>query len=332
VAGAAIPLAATWVRFPRFVGDAAMQLPVLRLLRVMGIGPIVVHGPEATVCLVRDHELADHVVAETGKPGIFELSAIFRRHAPARSIHFPKSLRTPVAACLAGVAERIGVGDGGARFFNTHHAPFWGASGHFVERYRAALEKRWPGLPPMPFAGYAPAVEVDRPNNAYLCLMPGSVWPSKAWPADHFRELAREALNSGLDVVVLGAMSERGLGDSILDGGVRGINLCGSTDLRQAAAWLCGARAAIGNDSGLSHLAAACGVKTVAIFGPTDPAASAPWGPDVTVLRPQGLPCPPCFKRECPLPARECMECVTPGMVLEAIGATRSGASKSTSH
>ena len=36
------PQYATWVRFPRFVGDAAMQLPILRLLRQAGIGPIVV--------------------------------------------------------------------------------------------------------------------------------------------------------------------------------------------------------------------------------------------------------------------------------------------------
>jgi heptosyltransferase-2 len=318
MAGGEIPPGATWVRFPRFAGDAAMQLPVLRLLRQMGIGPIVVHGPEATVCLARGHELADCVVAETGKPGILELSAMFRRHAPARSIHFPKSLRTPIAACLAGVPERIGVSDGGARFFNTHHAPFWGASGHFVERYRAALARRWPGLPPMPFAAYAPGVEVDRPGNGYICLMPGTVWPSKAWPVGHFRDLAQKALRSGLDVVVLGAASERALGDAILDGG-RGMNLCGNTDLRQAAAWLCGAGSAIGNDSGLSHLAAACGVKTIAIFGPTDPAASAPRGPCVTALKPQGLPCPPCFKRECPLPARECMEGVTPEMVWGAM-------------
>jgi heptosyltransferase-2 len=285
----------------------------------MGVGPIVVHGPEATVCLVRGHELADCVVAETGRPGAFELSAMFRRHAPERSIHFPKSLRTPIAAWLAGVPERIGVGDGGARFFNTHHAPFWGAPGHFVERYRAALEKRWPGLPPMPFADYAPGVDADAPKGGYICLMPGSVWPSKAWPPGHFRGLAQKALRSGLDVVVLGTAAERPLGDSILEGS--GINLCGQTDLRRAAAWLHGARAAIGNDSGLSHLAAACGTRTIAVFGPTDPAASAPWGPGVTTLRPQGLPCPPCLRRECPLPERGCMEGVAPETVWERVQA-----------
>jgi len=301
-----------------------MQLPVLRLLRLMGVGPIVVHGPESTVSLVADHELADYVMAEAGKPGVFDLYATLRRHAPERSIHFPKSLRPPIAAWLAGVPERIGVGDGGASFFNTHHAPFWGAQGHFVERYRTALATRWPGLPEMPYAGYAPpdgfGAGADAPKNDYICLMPGSVWPSKAWPVEHFRGLARTAIQSGLEVVVLGSISEKGLGETVLDGGGnRDRNLCGQTNLCQAAAWLHGAAAAIGNDSGLSHLAAACGTKTVAIFGPTDPAASAPLGPNVTVLKPQGLPCSPCFRRGCPLPRRECLADITPEQVWECV-------------
>ena len=52
---AVIPDHATWVRFPRFIGDAAMQLPVLRLLREIGVGPIVVWGPKLTVGLVEGH-------------------------------------------------------------------------------------------------------------------------------------------------------------------------------------------------------------------------------------------------------------------------------------
>jgi ADP-heptose:LPS heptosyltransferase len=44
-------------------------------------------------------------------------------------------------------------------------------------------------------------------------------------------------------------------------------------------------RGYLGNDSGITHLAAALGIKTVAIFGPTDPAIYAPIGPAVTILR-----------------------------------------------
>ncbi|MDR0498779.1 MAG: glycosyltransferase family 9 protein, partial [Holophagales bacterium] len=131
---------------------------------------------------------------------------------------------------------------------------------------------------------------------------------------------------STLDIVVLGLSHSKPLGDAILEGiGDHGHNLCGLTDLPQAAAWLHGAVAAIGNDSGLSHIAAACGTKTISIFGPTDPTTFAPWGPNSIVLRPDDLPCEPCYKKRlstaqnCPLPKKECLIRTTPEQVWEHV-------------
>ena len=171
-----IPRGATWVRFPRFVGDAAMQLSVLRLLRQMGIGPLVVWGPATAVSLVADNELADAVLPERAKPSIPEMTRILRQHRAGRSIHFPKSLRPALAAFLAGVPERIGVNESLAGLFNTVSGPFWEAEGPFMHRYHAVLAKRWPDLPPMPYADYDPGVTVPKPSTPYLCLMPGSTW------------------------------------------------------------------------------------------------------------------------------------------------------------
>jgi ADP-heptose:LPS heptosyltransferase len=56
-------------------------------------------------------------------------------------------------------------------------------------------------------------------------------------------------------------------------------------NLAGLASWLRGARLYIGNDSGITHLAAAVGVPTLALFGPTDPARWAPRGENVTLLR-----------------------------------------------
>jgi heptosyltransferase-2 len=56
-------------------------------------------------------------------------------------------------------------------------------------------------------------------------------------------------------------------------------------DLYHLACWLRQARLYVGNDSGISHLAAAVGIPTVAIFGPTDPAVWAPRGAHVAVVR-----------------------------------------------
>jgi len=308
-----IPQGATWLRFPRFVGDAAMQLPILRLLRTMGVGPLVVWGPALTVALVAEHELADAVAADPGKPGPWAMAAILRRHRAARSIHFPKSLRPALAAFLARVPERIGVDESLAGLFNTHSGPFWAAQGPFMARYHAVLAKRWPGLPPMPYADYRPLAEVRLPQEPYLCLMPGSTWPSKTWPREHFLALTRKARSEGMGVAVLGGPDERAICDYVAQDATH--NLCGQTTLVQAAAWLAGARAALGNDSGLSHLAAACGTPTLALYGATDPAGSGPWGPRAMTLRLDGIPCAPCFKRDCAVAGHPCLAGLEPGRV-----------------
>ena len=312
-----IPEAATWLRFPRFVGDAAMQLPILRLLRTLDAGPLVVWGPAATVALVADNELADAVLPDQGRPGPWAMAAILRRYHAARSIHFPKSLRPALAAFLARVPERIGVDESLAGLFNTHSGPFWSAQGPFMARYHAVLAKRWPGLPPMPYADYAPTAQVDLPSEPYLCLMPGSTWPSKAWPREHFLALAGLARRKGLGVAVLGTPGEQAICDFVAQGATH--NLCGRTSLVQAAAWLRGARAALGNDSGLSHLAAACGTPTLALYGATDPGGSTPWGPRTLALRLEGIPCAPCFQPQCAVPGHPCLAGIDPERAWSAL-------------
>ena len=305
-----IPDHATWVRFPRFVGDAAMQLPILRLLRQAGAGPLVAWGPAATVSLVEGTPLAEAVVKETGKPGVLDLARTLRTHRAARSIHFPKSLRPALAAWLARVPVRIGVDESLAGPFNTHSGPFWDAEGPFLARYHAVLAKAFPGLPPMPFADFDPGIEVDRGPKPYLCLMPGSVWPSKQWPAAHFRSLVLKARAEGFEAVVLGAPGETAVCAEVA--GTEARNLCGRTTLKEAAAWLRGAWAVVGNDSGLSHLAAACGTPTLALYGPTDPGGSAPWGPRAATLRREGVPCAPCFKAACFTEGHPCLAGIAP--------------------
>ncbi|MBS1767804.1 MAG: glycosyltransferase family 9 protein [Acidobacteria bacterium] len=311
-----IPAGATWVRLPRFVGDAVMQMPVLRFLRAAGAGPLVAWGPKAAVSLVEGTDLCDAAIPEDGKPGILAMARTLRAHRAARSVHFPKSLRPALAAFLARVPERIGVDESLAGLFNTVSGPFWNADGPFLLRYEAVLRKAFPDAPPMPFADYDPGLRVDAPTGRYLCLMPGSTWASKSWPASHFRALLLRARAEGFAAVVLGSKDEAGLCAEVA--GDEATNLAGLTSLKEAAAFLRGAAGAVGNDSGLSHLAAACGTPILALYGATDPGGSAPWGPSVKILRKDGVPCAPCFKPTCAVPGHPCMEGLEAAQVWDA--------------
>ena len=74
----------------------------------------------------------------------------------------------------------------------------------------------------------------------------------------------------------------------------------------------------LSNDSGAMHIAAALGVPSVTVFGPTDETATGPVGPKARLVR-EPVECSPCLKRECPIDHR-CMTRVTPERVaFEAI-------------
>lgn len=114
-------------------------------------------------------------------------------------------------------------------------------------------------------------------------LLPGaSNNPAKRYPAAAYGEVARRLLGSGVVPVVLGGPGDEELVAALSRvPGVRLAPLALPLDL--AAAVLAACDVAVGNDSGLTHLAAAVGCPTVALYGPTDPARTAPVG-GATVL------------------------------------------------
>jgi heptosyltransferase-3 len=112
---------------------------------------------------------------------------------------------------------------------------------------------------------------IARENFAVIHPFSGS--PRKNWPLENFRFLARELER------VMPVLWCAGPEDPPLPGAVQIPNLY---DL---ACWLARAHVYIGNDSGITHLAAAVGTPVLAFFGPTDPEVWAPRGPQVQVVR-----------------------------------------------
>jgi heptosyltransferase-2 len=102
-------------------------------------------------------------------------------------------------------------------------------------------------------------------------------------------------------------------------GGPLGRDLTGS-DLRNAILALAAAKAAVSNDSGLLHVAAALGTPTIGIFGPTSPWHWAPLNPLAAVIETRTeLPCRPCHKPTCRLRHHLCMRDIPAAQVLEAV-------------
>jgi ADP-heptose:LPS heptosyltransferase len=118
----------------------------------------------------------------------------------------------------------------------------------------------------------------------YALILPGSGSIAKNWPADNFVALA-EALTSRIRPLVVLGPAEMGL-EPIFS--ARRLPVVANLELAEVAALARLAGCFVGNDSGVSHLAAAAGARGVAIFGPTDPARWRPLG-RTTVIRREPL-------------------------------------------
>jgi heptosyltransferase-3 len=121
-------------------------------------------------------------------------------------------------------------------------------------------------------------------TRSYVLIFPGSGSPSKNWPAEKFVALAERIAARAKPLVMLGP-AEEGLKEIFR---TRGIATLRGLELGTVAALSRQAKAFIGNDSGISHLAAAAGARGVVLFGPSDPARWRPLGP-VDVIRHQPI-------------------------------------------
>lgn len=114
-----------------------------------------------------------------------------------------------------------------------------------------------------------PRIPCRRVDGGFAVIHPFSGSARKCWPLERYQELAHR-----LDIPVRWCAGPE---DPVPDA-VR------IADLYELACWLATARVYIGNDSGITHLAAAVGTPVVALFGPTDPRIWAPRGPKVRII------------------------------------------------
>jgi heptosyltransferase I len=153
----------------------------------------------------------------------------------------------------------------------------------------------------------------DGSGRPLAVLHPGARWATKLWPTAAWAQVASWLQAQGFQVAVTGSAADRELVAALVQQSRAPlVNLAGRTSLAALAAVLRRARLAVTTDTGAMHLAAALGTPVVALFGPTAPWRTGPFGPGHRVVR-LGLACSPCFKRCCPEP--RCLTDLTPEMV-----------------
>jgi len=219
-------------------------------------------------------------------------------------------LRSGVMTWVTRAARRIGLSDareGSRMFYNEIVAV---PRCHAVERYLKAADHLGCHGDSVEFPLGLPKHRV----RGWIAINASARWPTKLWGDDKFAELIRRLPRDR--VVLTGSANERNRIERIAQG-CR--DEAGKTNLLQLAELYARCAVVVTNDSGPMHIAAAVGTPVVAIFGPTDPALTGPYGKQHVVLR-AGVGGSPCMKDRCvQQPPMECMSRVTVEQVLVAV-------------
>jgi len=142
----------------------------------------------------------------------------------------------------------------------------------------------------------------------FIVLVPGARWETKVFPPAFFAAAAEAVRRSFPDLaaVVAGTGADRPLAAAIAEKLPGTVDLTGRTTLLQLTGVMQRAAAVLTNDSGPMHIAALCGTPVFALFGPTLPERTGPYGSRHRIFRREGLSCLGCLKRKCLFPDIPC--------------------------
>jgi heptosyltransferase I len=342
---------------PSSLGDVIQALPVLRLLKLHYPASEIFWWLDSALAplLEGDPDLAGIVRFERkrwGKPQHWPEMLRSIRWLRAQKFDLVIDLqclaRSAAFAWLANGKSLIGLDEvrEGARGFYDLAVPRKSFHTHAVDWYlsvlpplgvpvhnkftwlperpaiAAALKSKWPEVG-VQASACPPDDKLKRelqPN--WIALQPGARWENKRWPVNYFAELVRLLAEKfpGTHFAILGSRDDKPLGEVIFRAAPeRCLNLCGAASLPEMIEWVRLCDLMVTNDTGPMHVAAALGKPIVALFGPTEPRRTGPYGQLENVLRVE-LPCSPCLSSDCTYAKpNECLNAISPATVFERV-------------
>ena len=341
------------VRVPNWVGDAVICLPALRLLRnVLPEAEIVLLARPWVRDVFPIEEMAVRVIPydtngeHGGVRGRLRMAGSLRTERFDAAILFQNAFDAALISWLSGIPIRAGYSRQGRRPLLTHAAapPRKGDGlGHEAYYYlellcRLGLVEQYPEVAhialPASEGSRRSAREqlqqrieqkfpapVDRRSDGGLLvgISPGATFgTAKRWPAPRFAELAaRLHKEKGATCVFFGSPRESALAEEVMAlAGVPSISLAGEISLAEFIQLVQGCDLFVTNDTGTMHVAAALGVPTLALFGPTNEKETRPLAPRTKLVTGEAY-CRPCKLRHCPIDHR-CMNSITVDRVYRA--------------
>ncbi|MBW2092312.1 MAG: glycosyltransferase family 9 protein, partial [Deltaproteobacteria bacterium] len=297
---------------------------------------------EAASDIVIDHPLLDRVLISRRKTWIRNIKK-GRLRSTLKDIRlFLKDLRSVrydlvidlqglfksgILAFLSGGRQRLGFDRSrelSYLFYNKRMSPY-DRDRHALLRYldvasllgaevRKDVEFRLPHCEEAARQAQQLLADTGRPQ---VVINPMARWETKLWPVRSWKELIQRLTRElQIRVVLTGGPQDKALCREIAQQDLGTLDVTGKTSLKVLLEIFRSADLVVCPDTGPMHLAAGTGTPVVALFGPTAPWRTGPYGPDHLVLR-RELECSPCFRRKCPEP--RCMADLSVDQVFDAV-------------
>lgn len=324
------------VRVPNWVGDAVMAVPALReLRRIFNEARIAIVARPGVAGLFEGEGLADDLIDASDARGLLQKTRQFFSEAQRmRRQHFdmavllPNSFGAALAARAGGAKQIIGYATDARRPLLTEAIAFEAnfKQLHQVRYYlniAAQLEQSRTGqcrvcLDGLPTLSVSEAAKqharrlletagID-PASRLVALNPGATNSrAKRWLPERFGATADQlSEREGFATLIVGTPGDREVASQVAERmRTKVADLTGRTTLAELKAVLACTALVISNDTGTAHVAAALGVPTLTIFGPTEHFATRPLAELAAVVR-HPVACSPCMLRDCPIDHR-CM-------------------------
>ena len=323
---------------PSWIGDCVMAQPLLMLLkRRYPDVKIDVFAPKWSLAVMkRMREVHDTIENPFGHGDVklfarYRVGRMLRKNNYTQAIVLPGSLKSALVPYFAKIPVRTGfVGENRYGLLNDIRPLDELLLPKMVDRFASLAFERSNRIPQDVPNPHLTADESSQQNslkkfhldldNPVIAMCPGAEYgDAKRWRVHHFAKTARQCADKGYQVWFFGSHKDEEIAQKIIEqlNGV-GVNLCGKTSLDEAVDLLALSKAVICNDSGLMHIAAALDLPLIAIYGSSSPDHTPPLSNKARILS-LNISCSPCFERTCPLGHTDCLEKLTPDMVMNTL-------------
>ncbi|NNG27226.1 MAG: glycosyltransferase family 9 protein [Ignavibacteriaceae bacterium] len=323
-----------------FPGDAILTLPMIQQLKKRNGNVLidVICVPSTKIIF----EASPHVnsVVELDKKGKQKsLLALYKfcrqlRNNNYDTIYSPhRSLRSAFITLESNVKETYGFDNSALKFAYRHIAKY-NLSDHEVKRNLTLIGENyssgeWKILPEISVSeeirnNIDHFVKNEIKTKNIIAVAPGSVWQTKVYPAEHYKEIVKYFAEDGYTIALIGSEEDRDLSEQIKNSFDENIlNLSGNFSIIETIEFLKHVKLLISNDSAPTHLGMCADIPVLTIFCSTVPAFGFyPYNDQSDFISFNNLDCKPCGihgYRQCPIETFDCGYELQSDVVIEKI-------------